>query len=432
VRKKTIIASCLLPLIAVAALFQVDASAGTRRKKPRATPTPTVIATPTPTASTAPTPTPAPTLSPSPSLSPTPTASAQPTTSDALVRRVRAELKVFTDWLATNNAKGYIGEFGWPNSFPADQDEYNALADIYLADMRAAGVTGAGWATGEWWGTSYHMSSYIASGSSAINTARPQASVLERNTDVTGIQVNGGEFGAVYGTTSTSSFSNVNPGTYNQAWHYDSQATFNYLASRGIKEVVIPFRWERIQPTLGGSLNSTEVQRLKDAITRAHQAGVTAVPIVANYGAYWLHDAATNKGVRRAIGGSHVSIEQFADLWKKLSGTLSGHAGIASYGLMREPASLPGATNREQAQVWERASQAAVDAIRANGDNHVLLVSGYRFSNTHTWPTQHPAKWINDPANNHVYEAHHYWAASHDASYRSYAEEVSLAAAKGY
>ena len=421
-----VLASCLLPLVAVAALLQPDASARPRRN--RATPTPTAVATPAPTPSVAPTASPTPTATPTVSPSP----SVPPVTSDALVRRVRAELKVFTDWLATNNVKGYMGEFGWPNDSTADQAKYNALAETYLADMRAAGVTGAAWATGEWWGNTYKLSSYIASGSSAINTARPQAGVLERNTDVAGIQVNGGEFGAVYGSTTSSTFSNVNRGTYDQAWHYDTQATFNYLASRGIKQVVIPFRWERIQPTLGGPLDTAELQRLKDSISRAHQAGLTVVPIVANYGAYWLHDASTNKGIRRAIGSSHVSIPRFADLWLRLSSALKTQPGIASYGLMREPADLPGGTNREQAQAWERASQAAVDAIRGNGDNHVLLVSGYRFSNTHTWPNQHPAKWITDPANQHVYEAHHYWAASYDDAYRSYAEEVSLAAAKGY
>jgi endoglucanase len=236
----------------------------------------------------------------------------------------------------------------------------------------------------------------------------------------------------VYGTQSTSTFSNVKPGAYDQTYHYDGQASFNYLASRGIKEVVIPFRWERIQPTLGGALNAAEVKRLKDVITRANNAGIKSVPIVANYGAYWLYDSKSGKGVRRAIGSAYVGKGKLADMWKKLSLELKAHPGISAYGLMREPASLPGSTNRAQAMVWESASQAAVNAIRANGDTQRLLVSGYRFSNAHTWPKQHPKKWIVDPAKNHLYEAHHYWAATYDDGYLSYADEVNKAKAMGY
>lgn len=99
---------------------------------------------------------------------------------------------------------------------------------------------------------------------------------------------------------------------------------------------------------------------------------------------------------------------------------------------MREPAGLPGATVRDQAKLWEQASQAAVNAIRANGDGHRLLVSGYRFSNLYNWPDQHPVSWISDPLNNFMYEAHHYWASTHDGNYKSYDQEVAAAAALGY
>ncbi len=119
-------------------------------------------------------------------------------------------------------------------------------------------------------------------------------------------------------------------------------------------------------------------------------------------------------------------------MWQKLSAALNGQSGISAYGLMREPAGLPGATVRDQAKLWEQASQAAVNAIRANGDGHRLLVSGYRFSNLYNWPDQHPVSWISDPLNNFMYEAHHYWASTHDGNYKSYDQEVAAAAALGY
>ena len=78
----------------------------------------------------------------------------------------------------------------------------------------------------------------------------------------------GGEFGAP-AADPTSGFSNPNPGTYGQAYHFDQQATFDYLAARGIEVVRIPFRWERLQPTLGGRLDDAELGRLKAVVARA-------------------------------------------------------------------------------------------------------------------------------------------------------------------
>ena len=321
-------------------------------------------------------------------------------------RRVAAELKVFTDWLAENGVRGHIGEFGWTND-----EVQNRVGERYLRLVRTSKLTATQWATGEWWGPSYRFSVYARSNAGGpVDTARPQASVLERFTDIAGIHVNGGEFGAPSGTVRrTAEFSNERRGTYDVDWHYDGQATFDYLASRGVRQVVIPFRWERMQPILGGPLESSELERLQAAIARAHAAGITSVPMVANYGAYWLHDPATGSGVRHAIGTPRVTIDHFADLWTRLSLRLTTEAGVAAYGLMREPIGQPGETNADQAKVWEEASQAAVNAIRRTGDTRLLWIPGYRYSHAHNWPQQPPAKWIDDPANNHVYEAHHYW-----------------------
>lgn len=337
--------------------------------------------------------------------------------------RVRAELSVFTDWLEEQGVRGHIGEFGWPNDEPADQTRYDTLGDRYIRDMRAAGLRGTQWATGEWWGSDYHLSVYERSSvGGAVDTPGPQARILERHADIVGIQVNGGEFGAPSGITPTAEFSNVHRGTYDRDWHYDSQQTFDYLASRGLEQVVIPFRWERIQTRPGGRLDPAELARMKGAIARAGAAGLTSIPIVANYGAYWLHDPSTGRGVRRAIGTTHITIVHYADLWTKLSAALDRVPNVAAYGLMREPIGQPGATNRDQAGVWEAASQAAVNAIRANGDERLLLVPGYRYSNAHSWPEQHPDRWIVDPAGNHVYEAHHYWDRGHSGEYGPYDE----------
>ena len=372
-----------------------------------------------------------------PDLAPEPAPAPVPVSADAYQRRVRAELKVFTDWLAANGEKGYVGEVSWPNSYPEDMDRYNALAESWFADADAAGLWASTWAAGEWWKPDYKMSVYVRqTGERALTTPRPQAAVIERHPSTAaysrGVNLNGGEFGAGgnIGIGSGGSFSNANPGVYDQAWHYDSQATMDFLASRGHKHVRILFRWERLQPVPGGPLNATELQRIKAAIGRAHAAGLEAIPSVANYGAYWLDDG--TKGVRRPIGSAQIPVSHFTGFWRQLSSELKGTPGVAGYLLMVEPVGMPGATRRDEAALWERTSQAAVDAIRANGDTTQIFVPGYHYSGVQRWSTHHPRPWITDPADNYLYEAHHYWSSNNDGNYKTYDEELAIATARGY
>ena len=356
-------------------------------------------------------------------------------TCDALCTRVRAELKVFTDWLSANGAKGYVGEAGWPNT--ADSAAWNAVADAWYRDADAAGLWTTAWATGEWWPNSYALNTYVNSVSegSPIDTAKASAAVVEAHPTTAaymrGVNVNGGEFGAPGWSVNTSTFSNANPGAYNTNYRYDSQGTFDYLASRGLKVVRLPFRWERIQPTLGGALNATELQRLTDAVNRAKAAGLQVIPTAFNYGGYMLHDG--TQGVRRTIGTSYVTNAHYADLWSKLSAAFQTNTGVAGYGLMNEPSSMTAASGLTAAQTWEKASQAAVTAIRNRADTKLILVPGYNWSGAQRWSATHPAKWITDSANNHRYEAHHYWDRDNSGQYtNTYAAELLDAAARGY
>jgi hypothetical protein len=382
----------VLAILAVVALACAQPADARKRKKPRPTPTPVV--------------TPAPTVTPVPD--------------DALVRRVRAELKVFTDWLGANGVRGYIGEAGWPDDEPA---KWNALANRWYADADGAGLWVTAWATGEWWGTSYRLAPYedrIAGG--GVDSANTQAPVLDAHSGAgRGVSDAGGEFGTPGPLESPAVFSNANPGAYDTMYHYDTQATFDFLAANGVRLVRIPFRWERVQRTPGAALDAAEVQRLQDAVARARTAGLTPVVDMHNYGAYWLSDG--SRGVRYGIGSSAVPVTAFADVWGRLSAVLGGRA---LYGLMNEPVEMPGG-----AATWEQASKAAVAAIRANGDGTTVLVGGYEWSGAQRWSSVHPRAWIADA--NIRYEAHHYWDRDSSGTYaHSYADEVADAASRGY
>jgi hypothetical protein len=348
---------------------------------------------------------------------------------DALQRRVLAELKGYTDWLGRNNVKGYIGEVGWPDDARGDAARWNALAERWYQAADAADLWVTAWATGEWWGQSYPLAVYEDRlAPVGLDTPNTQASVVDahptRGGTLRGVNVAGGEFGSPVDQP-TSAFSNAAPGVYDRAYHYDSAATFAWLAARGVRLVRLPVRWERLQPALGQALDQTEVQRVKDAVGRAGAAGLQVVLDLHNYGAYYQSDG--RQGVRRPLGSGAVPDSAFADLWRRLSLHFKDDPAVVAYGLMNEPTGLSSAT------VWERASQAAVDAIRATGDRTYVRVAGNLWSGVTSFAQQHPRAWIRDPLGYVRYEAHHYFDRDHSGHYvHTYAEEVADSAAQGY
>lgn len=365
------------------------------------------------------------------------TVSSGPCGAGPVAARAIAGLTDFTDWLARERVAGVVGEVGWPGA-GGDATSWNAVASAWFAAADRAGVGAIQWATGEWWQTTYKLSPYVAPSDGApVSVARSGAAVLEAhltNRGVAdagswrGVTVAGGEFGATGPLTSPASFSNVNPGVYDTNYHFDQAATFTYLASRGIRLVRIPFRWEVVQRAPFAALDATELARLQSVVGRAHAAGLAVLLDVHNYGAYWLDQSGA--GIRRPIGSSQLSAAAFADLWSRLATAFSATPGIAGYGLMNEPVNLPGATFADEVANWERASQAAVDAIRLVDSHTTVVVGGYEWSGASGWSARHPHAWIADPSGHLRYEAHQYFDEDGSGTYgQSYATEVAHASA---
>lgn len=357
------------------------------------------------------------------------------TGADALVRRARSELRRFTRWCASQGVQCYIGEVGWPSD-QEDADRWNSLADAWYRDADRANLWVTAWAAGEWWPQGYRLDIYPEErrGPGAAG-ANPQAAVVEAHpsTDayLRGVNVNGGEFGRAPSREATSPFSNANPGRYGTDYQYDSQASFGYLAGRGVRLVRLPFRWERLQPEPGGPLDAEEVSRLREAVARAGSAGLSVIVEPHNYGAYYLSDG--SRGVRQPIGSASVTSGAFADLWRRISEVFRGEPTVIGYGLMNEPIGLKGEGRRGQAVTWERISQQAVDAIRRSGDNKLVVVPGYNYSGAAGWVRHHPSAWIRDPANAVRYEAHQYFDSDQSGSYEDpYAAEVAHAKSIGF
>lgn len=372
---------------------------------------------------------------------------------DKMEERALRELKVFTDWLAANSARGFLGEFGFPKDrrkldesncgptpggFADDYRKWNNLAETWLRAADDAKLWAAVWATGEWW-QDYSLAVYTRSSEDvpAVDTANTQHLVIERHLSTPdyerGITVAGAEFGAHSSTDETlDNFSNRRPGVHGTQYQYPSAATFDYLAARGIPLVRIPFRWERIQPRLKGRLDAQELARLKATVAAARQArpglpgGMKVILDVHNFGAYYEARSSSGPGRRRDFRERNFA-QHLVDLWARLSGEFKSMPDVY-YGLMCEPVDAETAEDGGRTAMtvaWEQACQQVVDRLRGAGDTKLIIVSGYLWSGVLNWATQHPRGWVNDPENKILYEAHHYWDSNSSGHYcLSYEEEL--------
>lgn len=79
-------------------------------------------------------------------------------------------IKNFTDWLAENNVKGFIGEFAVPGNDP----RWLTVLDNFLAGLEEIGMSGTYWGAGPWFGN-YELGLRYKDG-----RERPQLDVLEK------------------------------------------------------------------------------------------------------------------------------------------------------------------------------------------------------------------------------------------------------------
>jgi endoglucanase len=240
------------------------------------------------------------------------------------------------------------------------------------------------------------------------------------------LHLNGPEYGAPQ-TQATNTFSNSNVGVYDTAYHYDTQTTLNYIRARGWDAVKVPIRWERIQRTLNGALDTTELGRLTAFIGRCATAGLNVIVDIHNYGLYYLFNG-TN-GTRTAIGSANVPVSAYSDLWSRLATALNSYSNVLGYAIMAEPQNLGGLTKA----TWQTASQAAVTAIRAVDTTRIIYVAGWDWSITQGWVSTNGNPWITDATGLIRYEGHHYWDSDTSGTYpNSYATEVANAITAGY
>lgn len=342
-------------------------------------------------------------------------------------------LAQFTGWLQRNDAKGYIGEVGWPSG--AEAAEWNDIASSWYAAATRAGLWATVWSASQWWPAGYPMAAYRLPATGQPSTAgQPgkQSEVTERfpgtASVVRGVDIPTGAFGTA--DDGDAGYSNANPGVPGISYSYESPAAYQFLAQRGVRTVRLSFAWERLQPQPNAPLDPGAVGNLVAGIDAAHSAGMQVILDLHGYGGYWTtQDGAP---VRLALGSDQLPASALADFWARLVTALHGVPGIIGYGLMNEPRAL--ATDPQQgADIWEQASQQAVTAIRETGDHTTVMVSGYGGASPEMFSQLTPRAWIHDPAHAVRYEAHQYFDSARSGAYaQSYSQEEGSAASEGY
>lgn len=231
-------------------------------------------------------------------------------------------------------------------------------------------------------------SSMTTSSSSSVanSSSSSSASSVAAGLNFRGVSLAGAEFGE--GSL---------PGTYAKDYIYPDQNEVDYFKGKSMNTLRLPFRWERLQRSLGGEFDTTELARLDGFVTATTAKGVYVVLDPHNYARY-------NGNL---IGGGTVTNAHFADFWSRLAIRYKGNSKVI-FALMNEP-------NTMATEQWVSAANAAIQAIRTAGATNFILVPGNAWTGGWSWNqtwygTANATAMLSivDSGNNYAFEVHQY------------------------
>jgi endoglucanase len=228
-----------------------------------------------------------------------------------------------------------------------------------------------------------------------------------------GVNVAGAEFGMT-----------TIPGLLGREYTFNSESTFRYFGEKKLGLIRVALLWERLQPVPHGPLDPAYLSNLKRNVAWAKAHGCEVIIDIHNFARYSFNEGGSLKTYildnPASDGSIKVRSADLADLWVRLSNEFKFEGAVYAYDLMNEPHDMGGGN-------WKAISQAALDAIRANQDDKLILVPGDSWSSANRWVQTHGAlPWIQDPANNFAYEAHQYFDRDESGTYAmSYDAELA-------
>ena len=199
------------------------------------------------------------------------------------------------------------------------------------------------------------------------------------------------------------------PGTYGTDYIYPNTTEIDYYVGKGVNVFRLPFAWERLQPTLNGDFDSTELGRLNTVVNYATGKGASVLLDPHNYGRYSANAPNQYSG---NVVGTNVPASGFANLWSRLATEYKANSKVV-FGLMNEPHDMPSTAN------WVTSANSALSAIRTAGAANLVTVPGNYYTGAHNWTTTDNATQmlnVDDPGNNYVFEVHQYFDSDYSGT----------------
>ena len=198
----------------------------------------------------------------------------------------------------------------------------------------------------------------------------------------------------------------LNPGktVYGKDYIFPSPQELDYYASKGFTVVRLPYRWERLQPSLFGKLDGNEVGRIEGVLAAAQARKMRVILSPHNFGRYFLD------GKETLIGTAGVPIDAFADFSHKVAATFAGNDAVYALSLMNEPYNSRG--------LWKKTAQAGLNAIRAADRERLVLAPGDEWSGAWSWQRYNEDFLLDEDPDHIVYEAHQYFDLDHSGTYK--------------
>jgi hypothetical protein len=197
-------------------------------------------------------------------------------------------------------------------------------------------------------------------------------------------------------------------GVYGTDYRKNTSAEIMYLNDKGFDYHRVQFNWYRVQHTLYGDLDATDLGYLNDVVTMITDLGMHCSIVPFDYG-YYFDDSADTL---YALGTADCPYEAFADFWTRMATEFTGK--VWAYDLMNEPR-----LQKDYPGNWYAAAQAAIAAIRAVDAITPIIVPGDGFSSTSGWygSGNDNLKNLVDPSNNLIFEGHQYFDGDTTGTY---------------
>lgn len=207
----------------------------------------------------------------------------------------------------------------------------------------------------------------------------------------------------------------------------ESQASYDYLASRGVSIVRLAVPWQRLQEIPEGGtaadglaqpVDPVYLEMVAEQVARAANAGIRTVIDLHNGCTYPWGAGEFVEGSLRC--GDGITEENVARVWGTIAARFRGDERVLAYDVFNEPRWSVGVA------VYKHFAQVAVDAIRATGDEHTVWIEGILSDERGRLATIAPdGPWIEDDLGRVMY-SEHFYADERGASFNEVADRTTV------